>query len=724
MKPLKYLLSALCIFTCLNCLASVPDKFNAADKLHFLTTKRHLQKADTNAESAAFFIISENSNPSDLDKYKLRRSAQGDCALLVKGPLDSIIKASQEAFVKEVYLPRKFKKSNNLIREEIGTQVIWEGQENLPEPFTGKGVVCGLFDTGIDPHHIAFIDSDGKTRVKRIYLFEDEDGSFSKYETEKEIESFVTDNPDDPHGTHVACTMAGFYDGKGIEGIETTDKLPFSGVAKDSDIAIGCGGLYDANILEGVAQIIDYAKTAGKPCVVNLSIGNVTGPHDGSEPFCRILGEYAKDAVIVMSAGNDGSTRCGISYDFTTENNEVKTIIFPSSPTDVQECLFDIWSRDRSTFEISALLVDSETGIILEDAVFSRKDQEYLFATPATGETPVNKSQLFNDNFSASYMAVAAAVSNNRQNYAFQMRLKPKPSNGGKIVAGIRIRATQGHCDAPFEGSRCWIGAGGFQGWYGGDSKLSMSSIAYTPGVIVAGAYTSRLSWPNIEGDIQNIKDFYSSGSKNFVKDQIAPFSAYADTLPHIAAPGAAVISAFPGPFCKETRRNQFLALATDKQGNKHYYGIEWGTSMSAPAIAGSIAQWLEADPSLTGPEIIGIIKKTAKIDEFVLSADNPLQWGAGKFDALAGLKEVLKRQHASVAEINSAERCIFKPLPDGCEIFVAGANQIEATVHDLSGRCIAREKADGEKLTIYSASYPPGVYIVVCGSNNFKFCR
>ena len=34
--------------------------------------------------------------------------------------------------------------------------------------FDGTGVVVGLMDTGLDPNHINFMDSDGNTRVKGI----------------------------------------------------------------------------------------------------------------------------------------------------------------------------------------------------------------------------------------------------------------------------------------------------------------------------------------------------------------------------------------------------------------------------------------------------------------------------------------------------------------------------------------------------------------------------
>ena len=37
--------------------------------------------------------------------------------------------------------------------------------------YTGKGVVAGLMDTGIDPNHVNFTDATGTSRVKEAYDF-------------------------------------------------------------------------------------------------------------------------------------------------------------------------------------------------------------------------------------------------------------------------------------------------------------------------------------------------------------------------------------------------------------------------------------------------------------------------------------------------------------------------------------------------------------------------
>ena len=63
---------------------------------------------------------------------------------------------------------------------------------------------------------------------------------------------------------------------------------------------------------------------------------------------------------------------------------------------------------------------------------------------------------------------------------------------------------------------------------------------------------------------------------------------------------------------------------------------------MSAPAVAGAVALWLQADPSLTVNDVRNVLQLTSRKDSFVNSGYSE-RWGAGKLDAYAGLRYVLR---------------------------------------------------------------------------------
>ena len=61
---------------------------------------------------------------------------------------------------------------------------------------------------------------------------------------------------------------------------------------------------------------------------------------------------------------------------------------------------------------------------------------------------------------------------------------------------------------------------------------------------------------------------------------------------------------------------------------------------MSAPCVAGILALWLEADPTLTQEQLKDLIVHTSTTDHFVSQC--PERWGSCKINALAGLRRVL----------------------------------------------------------------------------------
>ena len=100
---------------------------------------------------------------------------------------------------------------------------------------------------------------------------------------------------------------------------------------------------------------------------------------------------------------------------------------------------------------------------------------------------------------------------------------------------------------------------------------------------------------------------------------------------------------------------------------------------MAAPTVTGTIALWLEADPTLTPAELKDIICRSARTDSFTEA--KPDQFGNGKIDAKRGLELVLLRGTA-IGDISEERR-----------------NETGTIYYDLQGRS-------------YSKPYASGIYI------------
>src|SRR5690606_39080521 len=110
------------------------------------------------------------------------------------------------------------------------------------------------------------------------------------------------------HGTHVTATAAG--------GGRVNANM--SGVAPEAEIifvkgirnAESLGGFSDADVVNGIQYIFEKADELGLPAVVNLSLGAVSGPLDGSTLYEQVISDLTGPGrIVVAAAGTSG-------YDF------------------------------------------------------------------------------------------------------------------------------------------------------------------------------------------------------------------------------------------------------------------------------------------------------------------------------------------------------------------------------------------------------------------------
>ncbi|HXK17909.1 MAG TPA: S8 family serine peptidase [Polyangiaceae bacterium] len=201
---------------------------------------------------------------------------------------------------------------------------------------TGKGVVVGIIDTGIDVTHRDLRTADGKSRVRYLLDFsEHAAGMQSDLETEygcdgdaecaiysnEDLDLLLNngitgDEPKDSfgHGTHVASLAAG----NGL-----ASKTPrYIGVAPEATIFAARvsrsddGNIQDADIIEATRFVFEQAERLGMPAVVNLSLGSDFGKHDGSsaleQGLASFVGADFPGRAIVVAAGNSGTVYTGL----------------------------------------------------------------------------------------------------------------------------------------------------------------------------------------------------------------------------------------------------------------------------------------------------------------------------------------------------------------------------------------------------------------------------
>ena len=227
---------------------------------------------------------------------------------------------------------------------DIGYERVLQAQD-LPYPYLGKDVIVGIVDIGFQWDHIAFRREDGSSRIAVAWNQNDTTGVppegyiyGSVFDTEEKILSAEPCSID-IHATHVASIAAG----------SAFDGNPYGGVAREADLVLvdalhtADGGMYEEGIVDGIQFIFDYARRVGKPCVVNLSIGNYFGPHDGTSAFdmmCDTL--QGEGRLIVGAMGNMGAYNYHLEYDFDAKAKEFRTGFRQKS---LSLPMADLWSE-------------------------------------------------------------------------------------------------------------------------------------------------------------------------------------------------------------------------------------------------------------------------------------------------------------------------------------------------------------------------------------------
>ncbi|MDX1417961.1 MAG: S8 family peptidase, partial [Candidatus Promineifilaceae bacterium] len=508
---------------------------------------------------------------------------------------------------------------------------------------TGRGIIVGIIDWGLDFAHADFRHPDGRTRL--LYLWDQRGGpgasspepyGYGREFTREQIDQALTTADPyaaldyDPaqmdrraqgmHGTHVCAIAAG--NGR------APDSSP--GVAPEADIIfVHLRGddtqpedtLGDSvRLLEAVHYISQRA--GDQQVVINLSLGRTGGSKLGLSPVERALDAIIAEqpgCVVVMSTGNYYDARLHASGRLETGTSF--ELVWQVPPRDDEYAEMEIWYDGGDAF--SVVLVDP----------FGR-----VLGRAALGETQVIRHE---DKVIASIYN-RESDPNTKQNQ-INLFLWPQAVVGEwrVILHGDRVQDGRFHAwierDQPPTQSRFSSSQA--------DPRSTIGTICTGFKTISVGAYDAR-----IPGD--PLVSFSSSGP--------TPDNR---SVPIISAPGASIIAA------KSTTMDILGRRSSNEVTTKH------GTSMAAPHVTGVVALLMqEAGPKkLTAERVRQLLVDTARPPQSLMP-DAQFRYGAGMVDAAEAVLAVRKllAEEAAVVEENS----LIESGKDRLQIVIEGVEQ------------------------------------------------
>ena len=570
--------------------------------------------------------------------------------LILTVPAESLMALDDIDEIESVSADQKTRLMNNIAREKSRVTEIATMEKaqlhSLPQAYTGKGVLVGIIDSGIDYNHAAFRNADGSTRIKLALVLSMETDNYDEYTSPEDIEQLTSDKVSSSHGTHVA----------GIAGGSIVEGLDKQGMAPEADLMLcGLGDyLYDSYIISAITRMFDFAKEQGQPCVVNLSLGYSCFFHDGtSSEIVQCLKEYykteenKKGRIIVLAGCNFAGCHSAIYTTLPEADSDgynLKTVLGEDGKDTYEGMEVNRYSSienffyniDGSEFDVELKVVDTITGQVYT------LDEKPLYTTYYTKVSEIDKTSTtsyLNNKYYIGYDSYSTRLFH-EPNLKLAYFVK---GQAGKIFRAIDGRITKS------SGYHSY----GLPGYTDGGDNGAFSVDICCEEAIGVGVYYSATSYMDINGNIQQYRD-------ESQLDKIVHFSSWGTddngmNHPDVVAPGAGVCSAYnnydadyidaKGEFRPEMSAD--LTDGVNLFGRNHYYGVKEGTSMATPHVSGIIALWLQANPNLTYADVRNIIRETSVKDEFVTNPElipshDVRQAGAGKIDALAGLQKLV----------------------------------------------------------------------------------
>ena len=263
---------------------------------------------------------------------------------------------------------------------------------------TGRGVLLGFIDTGIDYTNPLFRYEDGSSRIIRIWDQTVEDGVppvgiyyGADYNQEMINRALESENPyeivpsrdTNGHGTYLAAVAAG--------GMDTEND--FIGAAPEAQIAVvklkeakpylrefffvkeGEPAYQENDIMMAVAYLDGLANEQNLPLVLCIGVGSSNGSRSGNSYLSMYLNEVAtrRKRVVVVATGNEagvrhhylGQFKDGVAY----EDVEINV------SENVSGFFVELWAGAPELFEVSVI---SPTGEQMP-RVPAREGTSYLY---------------------------------------------------------------------------------------------------------------------------------------------------------------------------------------------------------------------------------------------------------------------------------------------------------------------------------------------------------
>lgn len=566
------------------------------------------------------------------------RAVAGDILVAVV-PVEALESLTSSAEVRSVDASQYSRIQLDQSRSATKADLVQAGI-GLAAPRTGAGVIVGVVDTGIDYTRPDFKNPNGSTRIRSIWDISGvASGGSARTCSSAEIDAATCAERDlNGHGTHVTGIAAG---GGRLQ-------AGFVGMAPDAEIisakavraTTSAGSFSNDDVVAAASYVFQQAQAAGKPAVINMSLGGFGSPLDGTSSYEQALSNLTGSGkIIVASAGNSGSSPVHLSYAVQGASyaDSLETPWEPASDNSAGYAYLWYGSGSISVGIAARTSSSQETGVVITPPVAPGQSTAVLDLKDST------------DTVLAHYQIDASTTSyaSNGAHFVYVM-LEP-------VAARYFSLYTLGSGTFDAWANNITFGTRNDSYWRPGDWDRTIGAPGTSQKVISVGAFTTKKQWTDVAGTTWTINTSWCGSSFTDALGDIACFSSRGPTRdgrtkPDITAPGHRIASDLSVDSVSNHSAQDQL------QGGKLL--MESGTSQASPHVAGIVALMLQANPALTYTTALQALQSSATKDSFTGSAANNT-WGAGKVNALEAVKAVGGGAGPSVCAEDAFTMCL-----------------------------------------------------------------